>query len=347
MDRLIHLCLAATTTAWPAPPGTDARDPWDPPETPEATDEGSPNGGRPAAEESSAENVRVAEPVTSAEDPLESDNGGEPELQPDAPPPGPGQSPAGPGTSGTQASIQRGWGAGGSSSARRDALDAKYPAQNAVPLRFRIDVDVGQAGTVAHQPSYLAVADDLHLPGLSTGVRFDVPVGGQRIFLGARVGYHSVASDSTKIHGGLAWTQLALREVHIAPRLSVRIFEGIDAVFSIIGGPSFGAATYWPSLQPEGTNQASARSRVLTGLIGGTGGLAFYLPRKILPRRGKSHMTVGLEVDLGYIHRFSFPFSPQTPRDDDLDIAYVGPEIGRVQPAGGLHGHVGVFVRFM
>ncbi|HEY8380381.1 MAG TPA: hypothetical protein VIK91_28050, partial [Nannocystis sp.] len=164
-------------------------------------------------------------------------------------------------------------------------------------------------------------------------LRGDFRLGDGRVFLGGGLSFQRFASHRTHPAFGAAIT---VREPLAFLRLSIVAVEGVDVFVQAGGGPSI----TWLYLDAT----KSAEQRNIGALVGGLAGLALYLPKKWLPRRGSSRVTGGLELGLGYDWRSKIPVRPAVLTDDEPIDTTTSP-LGGLIPHG-LTWRFGLFVRF-
>jgi hypothetical protein len=202
------------------------------------------------------------------------------------------------------------------------------------PIRWRVDL-AGHLGTVTFfDRSWRAFDHDRKAFHLGASVRGDFRLGDGRVFLGAGATYQRFASYGS-VYGNLT-TDILVREPLAFLRMSVVTLEGIDVFVQAGGGASI------VDLDLGATQSASQRK--LGAVVDGLAGLALYLPKKWLPRRGASRVTGGLELGLGYTWRSKVPVRPAVNTDSepiDTSAASFG-----TLALHGLAWRFGLFVRF-
>jgi hypothetical protein len=202
------------------------------------------------------------------------------------------------------------------------------------PIRWRVDIVANVGGTVLRDRAWRAFDYNRHALQSGISLRADTRVGGGRVFLGGGASFRTFGS-----YGSLystTSTSARVREPLLFARLAVAALEGVDVFVQAGGGVSivdlsFSAAQY-------------ASQRAVTGMADGQGGVALYLPKKWLRKRGASRATGGLEFAAGYTWRSPVAVRPQLHTDDD-PISTSGAALGDLSLRGAIW-RVGLFVRF-
>ncbi len=191
------------------------------------------------------------------------------------------------------------------------------------PIRWRLDLFAGGALTVAHDPAFLFFDADRTLAGPGAGVRFDVPVAGGRVFLGGGLHYQRMSAERGV--WGLS-NDLTLDESELFGRASWVAIEGVDLFVDLSGG-----LDVWRYQVGSSSRQPGATG--FTGVFGGMGGIALYLPKAWLPRKGAARTTAGFEMSAGYRHRtpLSIELDPETGEDP---ISTRPANLGQVRTGG-------------
>lgn len=200
------------------------------------------------------------------------------------------------------------------------------------PIRWRVDVFGGVGGELHRDPAWRAFDRDRKLVTLNVGVRADFRLASGRLFLGGGLAFRRSASTGD-IHDALQ-TSLLVHDPLAFLRLSVVATEGLDAFVQAGGGPSFIHAEF-----------SRADQRSIAAMVDGLAGVALYLPRRWLPRRGSSRFTAGLELSAGYTYRSSVDIRPNYLTDDD-PIETSSASFGDVAIRG-FAWRFGLFIRFM
>ena len=131
-------------------------------------------------------------------------------------------------------------------------------------------------------------------------------------------------------------TRLRVREPIAFVRLSVLAVEGID-VFAQAGG---GVSIVDLALSSGRT----ATQRAIAPVAEGMAGVAFYLPKRVLSRRGASRVTGGLELGAGYTWRGDVSVRPRVDTDEE-PIDTTSAALGDMALRGFVW-RFGVFIRF-
>jgi hypothetical protein len=207
-----------------------------------------------------------------------------------------------------------------------------------VPIRWRLDVSLAGGTTIVTDTSYLAFSDaSRNLPGLAATVRADVPLARGRVFLGGGLGYRwGVQSGS--LYEGVLFQSVATHDVLALARASVRTVEGVDVYAEAGIGPGI-------VLSDATSDDHYATDRRIVPAFEALGGLAVYLPKRWLARRGASRVTGGLDFGLGYAFHGNVVVRP-TDEPWDGAIETRAPDLGDVALRGFVW-RMGVFIRFM
>lgn len=208
------------------------------------------------------------------------------------------------------------------------------PAPPARPIRWRVDLVADIGGTVLGDRAWRAFDDNHHtmLTGLSK--RSDARLGRSRIFLGGGVAVRSLGSRGNLYDN--PWTRARVREPLLFARLSGVVVEGLDLFVQVGGGPSV--------VDLEFSSTRSASQRAVVGMVDGQGGVAVYLPKQWLPRRGASRVTGGFELAAGYTWRSAVDVRPKLATDPE-PIPTRGAALGDLSLRGVVW-RLGLFVRF-
>jgi hypothetical protein len=114
-------------------------------------------------------------------------------------------------------------------------------------------------------------------------------------------------------------------------------FEGLD-IYAMAGvGPSF---IDYVVLQAD-----DARGKQVALAVDGMAGAMLYLPKRWMPGRGASRITVGLDLGLGYTFRSKVSIEPEIELDDE-PLPHDFPDLGDLR-ASSMTWRAGLFVRFM
>jgi len=202
------------------------------------------------------------------------------------------------------------------------------------PIRWRVDIVANIGGTVLGDRAWRAFDDNRHAlqPGLS--LRADTRVGRGKLFLGGGASYRSFGGSGSLYDN--PWTYARVREPLLFARLAVAAVEGVDIFAQVGGGPSI------VDLEFSATQYATQRS--VAAMIDGQGGLAVYLPKRWLRRRGASRVTGGIELAAGYTWRSPVDVRPKVDAQTD-PIPISGAALGDLSLRGFVW-RLGLFVRF-
>jgi hypothetical protein len=216
-------------------------------------------------------------------------------------------------------------------------LTGTAPTYRDRPITWRLDFTVGFGGTQVADSGYFAFDKDQSMLGFDVGARFDYRIG-QRLFLGAGLRYSRFATDRNP-YDGLLSTELTVHEPTVHGRASVMTVEGVDVFADVGGGPAIVLD------RVASATTAAERRRSITGAFSAAGGVALYLPKKWLHRKGASRVTGGLETSFGYQFRGAIDVSTDRDLGDDpLDSRTA--DFGDVAMRGFVW-RVGFFVRVM
>jgi hypothetical protein len=207
------------------------------------------------------------------------------------------------------------------------------------PIRYRIEGAMMGGTDVVFHPSYLGFDDDRKLPGFDGAVRLDYRVGDGRVFLGGGVFYRRHGSSGA-LYDTAANTDMVLHEPGLLLRLAVMTVEGIDVYAELAGAPTIADISF----DYEGT-AGQADQRKVTGMGSGMGGLMLYLPKRWLPRKGSSRVTLGIDAGFGYAFRGNLEIQPKPDVEDDAIGTQTAP-LGDVVTRG-LTWRLGLFLRVM
>lgn len=216
--------------------------------------------------------------------------------------------------------------------ARKESTPRNWPER---PIRWRVDL-AGHLGTTTFFDRSWRAFDYSDRKALHVGatVRGDFRLGDGRVFLGGGATYQRFGS-----YGGVfntLGTDILVREPLAFLRLSVVTLEGID-VFVQAGGGASVVDLFLSSTQ-------YAEQRKVGAVVDSLAGLALYLPKKWLPRRGSARATGGLELGLGYTWRSKVPVRPTVSTGEEpIDTSAAA--FGNLA-LHGLAWRLGLFVRF-
>lgn len=209
-----------------------------------------------------------------------------------------------------------------------------------IPVRWRLDLGAAGGTTFVPDRSFFAFTPGRrHLIGFTLDARVDFPIIDGRAFVGGGVSYRRFGR-ADGLYDGRLDTTLLVQDPLALGRFSFRFVEGIDAYAQVGGGPSIVDIT-----ASNSSVDRNASQRKVTGAFEAVGGLAVYLPKKWLPRRGSSRVTAGLDAAIGYGFRGRVDVSPNLDTADDA-IATTSTSLGDVALRG-LVWRAGLFVRFM
>jgi hypothetical protein len=199
------------------------------------------------------------------------------------------------------------------------------------PIRWRVDVFGGVGGELHRDPAWRAFDRDRRVVNLNIGVRADFRLASGRVFLGGGLAFRRFATNGD-LYGALP-TNLLVRDPLAFLRLSVVAIEGLDVFVQAGGGPSVVRVEF-----------SRANQRSVAALVDGMAGVALYLPKRWLPRRGSSRVTGGLELSAGYTYRSSVDVRPNYVTDED-PISTSSASFGDVAVRG-FAWRFGLFIRF-
>lgn len=200
------------------------------------------------------------------------------------------------------------------------------------PIRHRVDLYAAVGAEAHRDPAWRAFGDRV-TTNLNLGVRADFRLASGPLFLGGGLGFRRL-SDEGDIHGALA-TRARVREPLAFLRLSFVAREGLDLFVQAGGGPS---------IVDIDLSSGRARQRSVAAAVDGLAGLALYLPKRWLPRRGSSRVTGGLELAAGYIWRSRQDVRPDYVTDED-PIPTTTASLGDLSLRG-VTWRFGLFLRF-
>lgn len=184
------------------------------------------------------------------------------------------------------------------------------------PIRWRIDFGLGGGSTVVIDRGYRAFSDNRTLGEGTAWSVFDFRLAQSRVFLGGGLSYQRSSSDGFA-YGTTLSTEVVLHEPMILGRVSVVAIDGIDAFGQVGIGPSFAQTQYYSD---EGAEQDNVIPR-----FDAQGGVSLYLPKRWLPRKGRSRVSAGIRLGMGYTWRGKMEVRPRLYQDDDpIDATTTG-----------------------
>lgn len=202
------------------------------------------------------------------------------------------------------------------------------------PIHWRVDIMASLGTSVLRDLAWRAFDNNRSTLQGGVTVRADSRLGNSRLFLG---GGAMVRAFSAKGNPhGLFDTTLRVREPVGFARLSAVTVEGVDVFVQAGGGVSIIDLT-WQSA-------ASTSQRSIVGMADGLAGVALYLPKRWLARRGASRVTGGLELGAGYTWRGDVNVRPQV--DTEPDPIMTGSSSLGDLSLRGFAWRLGLFVRF-
>lgn len=207
------------------------------------------------------------------------------------------------------------------------------------PIRWRFDASLGAGATWVTDDAFLGLSESPSVLGAAPMLRFDWRLRpGGYLFIGGGAMYRGTRRGGS-INETLG-TRLRVDEPVVFARFSLMPVEGFD-VFADLGvGPSF----VYLEVEDSGFDTfASQRDVLVTADL--MAGVAVYLPKKWLPRKGASRVTVGLSGSLGYTLRNTLRIDPEIEREDDA-LPTAALPLGDVAMRG-LSWRAGLFLRFM
>jgi hypothetical protein len=214
------------------------------------------------------------------------------------------------------------------------------------PIRWRVDIAGEMGTTVIADPAWRAFDVGNRQPlHFGASMRGDFRLGDGRVFFGGGASFRRFAS-----FGGIydaTDESIVGRDLLAFLRLSVVTVEGLDVFFQAGGGPSFAtldlsSSAYYTDDNFSGSSYAYQRA--VMGMVDGQAGLALYLPKKWLPRRGASRVTAGLELAAGYTFRNKLHVRPELSTDSDPIPTHTS-SFGDVAIRGFMW-RFGLFIRF-
>jgi hypothetical protein len=178
------------------------------------------------------------------------------------------------------------------------------------PIRWRVDIVGGVGGALHRDPAWRAFDRDRRVIQPAWGLRADFRLASSRVFLGAGAFFRRFTGGGD-LHDTL-YSHVLVREPIAALRASIVTVEGLDVIVQAGGGPSIVDLDL-----NSGTQYASQRSVV--AMVDALAGVALYLPKRWLPRRGASRVTGGLELSAGYTWRGDVDVRPAlVPPEDPI-----------------------------
>lgn len=202
------------------------------------------------------------------------------------------------------------------------------------PIRWRIDVVGSFGGTVIRDPAWRAFDNDRTALPVGGTIRGDTRLGKGRVFLGGGLTYSRFRGLGDPYQS--ISTRLLVREPLGFVRMSVVALEGLDVFAQAGGGVSI------VDVDIESNETTSQRS--FLPVAEGLGGVAVYLPKRWLSRRGASRVTAGLEFGAGYTWRGDLDVRPRVNVEEEpIDTRSVS--LGDVALRG-VTWRLGLFIRF-
>ena len=202
------------------------------------------------------------------------------------------------------------------------------------PIRWRVDIVLSLGTGVLRDPAWRAFDSDRSVLQGGLTVRADSRLGNSRLFLGGGAMVRAFSAKGNPY--GLFDTTLRVREPIVFARLSAVTVEGVDVFVQAGGGVSIVDLT-WQSA-------ASTSQRSIVGVADGLAGVALYLPKRWLARRGASRVTGGLELGAGYTWRSNVNVRPRVDTEPD-PIMTESASLGDLSLRG-FAWRLGLFVRF-
>jgi hypothetical protein len=214
---------------------------------------------------------------------------------------------------------------------QKRAREKTYPDR---PIKWRVDIAGHLGNNVFGDTAWRAFDDDRKAFHLGATIRGDFRLGDGRVFLGGGLSFQRFASYGNLF--GVLSNDIRVREPTAFLRLSVVTLEGVDVFVQAGGGPSLAVLDLYST--------QSAYQYSVGAVVDGLGGLALYLPKKWLPRRGASRVTGGLELGFGYSWRSKLGVRPTVTVEDD-PINTAAANFGDLSLRG-FAWRFGLFVRF-
>jgi hypothetical protein len=208
-----------------------------------------------------------------------------------------------------------------------DRAPREYPT---IPIRWRAELGLAAASNIGTHPSYLVMEPDRRTFVWEVSARGDARLGESRFFLGGTLGVRRVLSGwNTGLLGGEDVLNSVILEPKVGVRASVMAVEGVDVMLTLAGGPSLQRYT----VEVFDGSGNTAQQRNLAPLVEPGAGVLLYLPKKWLPKRGSSRVTVGLELAASYAWRGPVRLEPELDQADD-DIAADTVSFGTLRMSG-------------
>ena len=208
------------------------------------------------------------------------------------------------------------------------------PVRPVRPIRWRIDMVLDVGGARFGDRAWRAFDENRSVVQAGLSLRADARLGRTRVFLGGGASFRNLGGASSLYE--TTYTDARVREPLLFARLSLATVEGVDVFAQAGGGVSV------VDLSFSSTEYASQRAVV--GLADGQGGVALYLPKRWLGRRGASRVTGGIELAAGYTWRGDVDVRPEVATDED-PIPTSGAALGDLSLRGVVW-RVGLFLRF-
>ncbi|MBK9756310.1 MAG: hypothetical protein IPO88_22990 [Nannocystis sp.] len=202
------------------------------------------------------------------------------------------------------------------------------------PIRWRVDIMGSLGGAVFRDAAWRAFDYNRSVLQYGVTVRGDTRLGSGRVFLGGGASFRRFASRGD-LYDNFS-TDILAREPVGFIRVSVAALEGVDAFAQAGGGVSIVDVHVYSS--------STASQRAFAGLAEGLAGVALYLPKRWLARRGASRLTGGLELGAGYTWRGAVDVRPQVSTDDE-PIPTSSAGLGDLALRG-FTWRLGLFIRF-
>ncbi|TPV92449.1 MAG: hypothetical protein B7733_25800 [Myxococcales bacterium FL481] len=231
----------------------------------------------------------------------------------------------------------------GSSSSQASVRKKTWPQR---PVRYRLDVALHGASVWVQDSAHNAFHHQSQRLMPQLAIRGDRPVSGDRLFVGATLSYRASSTTGFLVDES---TELRLREPMAGARASFRLFDGLDVYGQLAAGPSivdivvgYGSVVIAEEDRPPGALHGTQRQVALTA--DGQAGLTLYLPKKWMPRKGSSRVSIGFDLAGGYQFRNAVAVDPQVDGSSD-DIEIEATNFGDIAVRGAMVSF-GLFGRF-
>ena len=197
--------------------------------------------------------------------------------------------------------------------------------------------------------------ENLRMGRLDIDVGMSFPIGDRGLYMGGRLGYRMFVWEFYDVH--CVWLpSYRNQDINVGARLGFAVLDGVEPYMDVSGGPSFWRSDDDESLdlgtsalEPDGSPGALVPTHLEArniGFVKGVAGLQLYLPRKWLPRKEGSRVTVGLDVNVGYVWRPTFDLTLVQKDSVEGEIPKNFPTFGSLDTSG-ITWSAGLFLRVM